>query len=799
MKTLPPALKAMEDYEQFVIYMILPSKTRHGKTDKITVNPLTGAAADAHDPSTQMSFSNAVIAAGEHYHVGFTFKESDPFFFMDIDNCLSDGKWSDVAVDMMNRLNGAAVEVSSSQKGLHIIGQYNGDLEHRTRIREKGIELYSKGRFCALTGFSTVGDSSVNCDSQIRTIIQSHPSLMPPCAVGTPDDWRSDPVPEWSGATDDDLLIARACQTAGLKSVFGGGATFKDLWERKVDVLATAYPTGNDEDPFGMSEADAALASHLAFWTGKNHERIERLMRRSALNRIKWDHHPTYLRDFTIMGAVNHCDSVYGQSNTKPMIDVDIQSEVGVTEIHEARMVEGSRFMTATQQLEHFKGCVYIRDAHKVFTPSGGMLENGQFRAMYGGYVFALDSMNEKTSKSAWEIFTESQAIVFPKADAQCFRPTVASGAIFDEEGQRVMNTYVPIKTRSVEGDVTLFKNHLLKLFPDNRDRRIVTDYMASLVQNAGKKFQYTLLIQGAQGNGKTIISNVLTHCVGKRYTHLPNAQTFSKNGTVFNGWVQGKLFIALEEVYFGDKRSITEALKVLITNNRIEIQGKGADQITGDNFANWMMFSNHKGAIALEQNDRRYSVFYTPHQSKADIEGDGMDRAYFTALHEWLDYDDGYAKCNNWLQKYEIEAEFDPATGRTAPTTSSTVESIEASMGVVEQEVTEAIDEGVAGFRGGWVSSIALQTLLENRRMDKLVPRNKRKELMETLGYAWHSTLHKGRSPTVVLQEGGRPKLFSKNGHVNSNLESGHAVVNAYNKAQGYGGFNIDTSVNNG
>lgn len=100
------------------------------------------------------------------------------------------------------------------------------------------------------------------------------------------------PVPEWNGPTDDSDLIRRALASRSAASTFGNKASFADLWERNVERLALAFP-----DPsrlYDESAADAALASHLLFWTGRDAKRVERLMWQSKLVREKW-HRSDYL------------------------------------------------------------------------------------------------------------------------------------------------------------------------------------------------------------------------------------------------------------------------------------------------------------------------------------------------------------------------------------------------------------------------------------------------------------------------------------------------------------------------
>jgi hypothetical protein len=57
----------------------------------------------------------------------------------------------------------------------------------------------------------------------------------------------------------------------------------------------------------------------------------------------------------------------------------------------------------------------------------------------------------------------------------------------------------------------------------------------------------------------------------------------------------------------------------------------------------------------------------------------------------------------------------------------------------------------------------------------------------MQSLGYDWHPALRHGRvNNPVMLDDGKKPRLFIKIGHLACNLESPVEVVNEYQKAQG-------------
>lgn len=773
MNQLPEALTPLAQYPQFILWQARPSR-RAGATDKLPIHPTTGAVHDAHDPAIWLTADRAIelAAARPELGVGFVFTAADPFFFLDIDKCLQpDGTWTEIATQLCTALAGAAVEISQSGSGLHIIGQ-GPTPPHGCKNIPLGLELYTEGRFVALTGTSALGSAAHSHPDALKWLVSSYfrPSEAPLSA-----DWTSAPCGEWKGPESDEELITKMLASSSASAAFSGRAAVQALWTADADALAIAYPDGGGARAFDHSAADAALAQHLAFWTGKDCERIDRLFRQSGLVRDKWLEREDYRRR-TILHAVGHCRAVYG-TERETVAPTSIMTSV------EHR--PGYQFLAIAQQAKLFAGCIYIRDIHRIFIDDGALLRPEQFRAVYGGYVFALESnASGKTTKNAWEAFTESQGAKFPKAHGICFRPEEESGATIAEEGRLLVNIYKPIPTPRKTGDAAPFLNHLATVLPVQHDREILLAYMAACVQYPGVKFQWTPLLQGCEGNGKTLLIECLSQAIGNRYTHLPNATDLGGNGSKFNAWIQGKLFIGVEEVYVSDRREVLDALKPLITNPRIEIQGKGVDQITGDNRANFMMCSNHKDAILKTRNDRRFCVFYTAQQDATDLARDGMDGRYFPNLYKWLKTE-GYAIVTDFLIQYPIPEELNPATYcHRAPITSSTNEAVGLSLGGVEQEILEAIDEGRQGFKAPWISSMAFDKLLEARRDTKRIPPNKRREILRMLGYDWHPALKDGRVNSA-LPEGGKPRLYIKRDHIHCQLTIPAEVVKAYRSAQ--------------
>lgn len=799
MQQLPQSFAAMRAYPQFVLWKAVPSKTRPGKVDKFPCD-VTGQVNDAHNPTIWLDADTAVMTAsllGDEYGVGFVFTSNDPFYCVDIDSAYDGQQWSPLATQLCTDLAGAAVEISHSGTGLHIIGSYTGDEpEHKCKNIPLHIELYTSERFIALTGNGVSGDAADVSTGLTGVILQHFAGSDPERTV---TDWTTTHREDSNPIQDDAKLLAKAMESKPneVATLFGAEPTkvaFKDLWNCNADALSRAYPHDQREGDYDASSTDAALAQHLAFWTGGNCERIEKLMRLSALKRDKWDYHKSYMQR-TITNAVGRQSSWYS-------VGLSTTEVTEVSTVLEPVMRDGYQLLAADKQVELFKGCVYIAEVNRIFCPNGALLKAEQFNAMYGGYNFSVGDDGEKTTKKPWEAFTESQIMHFPKADSMTFRPDLKPGSIIETDGWRYVNTYVPIDVPTVQGDVTPFMTHLRKVLPNERDQTILLSYMASCIQYKGYKIQWAPLLQGVVGNGKTLFTRCVAYAIGERYTHMPPALEISEK---FNAWLFNTLFIGVEDIYVpSNKLEMIETLKPMITNKRLAKRAMQTDQAMHNICCNFMFNSNHKDGIKDATKDRRYCVFYSAQQEKIDLIRDGMTGDYFADLYNWLDNCDGYAKVAHFLNEYAIPNEFNPTMScQTAPDTSSTAEAATIGLGRVEQEILEAVEEGKPGFAGGWVSSFALDKLLKDIRKDNMILPNKRRELMRSLGFDYHPGLGDGRvnNPIMdVTNKDGKPRLYIKMGHIHSNLTKGAEIARHYLAAQGdlLAQKTLDAAVNN-
>jgi hypothetical protein len=428
--------------------------------------------------------------------------------------------------------------------------------------------------------------------------------------------------------------------------------------------------------------------------------------------------------------------------------------------------------LTEIEQKTWFSGCVFVERFGEILTPSGRMMNATKFNGKYGGKKFIIDGQAKLTNEP-WQAATRSTLWTVPKVDHLRFVPMHPQGEfIKDELGRIGVNTYKPAEIRTVAGNPAIFLDHLALMLPNEQDRKLLIEFLAHNARFPGFKIPWAPLIQSAEGVGKGALKKIIRHVMGGPYVHFPNAQELIESGSKFNAWMRSKLFILVDEIKVDERRDMIEVLKPMISEAEIEIQGKGHDQDKEDNYSNWAFFSNYKDAIPVSKNGRRFAIFYSAIQSYADLQARGMNDEYFNRLYGWLDRD-GCAIVAHYLRSYPIEC---GAIPMRAPETTSTVEALKQSRGLYDQIVMDAIEDGIAGFKGGFVSVIAAMSRIRAMNGNGKAPTAKTvANVLENIGY--HEL---GRATRPYFQEdhGSRAMIYSLD--PNARIES-------YGRAQGY------------
>ncbi len=237
--------------------------------------PLNGAPAaiDAGLPSSWHTYEAVAAAvaaldvAGRptRYAMGFRLTPGCGYFLLDIDKCITDGALSAIAAKLVAAFPGAMMEYSSSLRGVHVLGRYAGVVEHRSMCKLHNMEFYTQDRGIAF-GLDDACQGSADTMFDVQWLVDEYFPPRSSIDEGV--------APEYRGPFDDEVLITKMLGSSSAIAKMSGKASVQQLWAGEVPQ---------------SSEADMALASHLAFWTGRDQVRMERLMRRSGLVRDKWN------------------------------------------------------------------------------------------------------------------------------------------------------------------------------------------------------------------------------------------------------------------------------------------------------------------------------------------------------------------------------------------------------------------------------------------------------------------------------------------------------------------------------
>lgn len=253
---------------QWVAYKLLPNPRNRNKPKKMPVEPNTGNPADVTDASTWGTFEEAIACANRlppGSGIGYVLTEEDGLVFIDLDGCMdAEGNVAEWAQQIVSDID-SYTEGSPSGQGLHILAK--GKLPSNGR-KKADIEMYGAGRFMTVTG-QRLPDTLVDIQPRDAAIAQFYIQVFGEPEPDKPANIQ--PAPRAAEDLDNDTLLMKIRESKQ-------GEKFNRLWE------------GNWRGKHrSQSEADMALCTILAFWTGGDADRIDELFRQSGLMRKKWD------------------------------------------------------------------------------------------------------------------------------------------------------------------------------------------------------------------------------------------------------------------------------------------------------------------------------------------------------------------------------------------------------------------------------------------------------------------------------------------------------------------------------
>ncbi len=363
-------------------------ETVKGRQTKVPYNQVTGHKAKTNQPNTFTTFDIAVAAIG---YDGIGIRVADGIVGIDLDHCMENGTLLPWAQEIVDKFHDTYIEVSPSGAGIRIFCLTSEQFAYDTvtyYIKNGNIEVYIPGhtnRFLTVTGNVLNAADVTETTEALTWLLDTHMRrpTSPAAAIAVPGE---------SYLSDDEVI--------GKASAARNSEKFNRLWH------------GDITDHKSHSEADAALASILAFWCSGDQGQMDRLFRQSCLMRDKWDEYrgaDTY-GNMTIAKAVANMTTFY-----KPIIVPAAATEFGMERLKELDPMDTAKYPwtdigAGRIFADYYKDILrFVPERKSWFFYGGGIWQKdmGSLRAMKYCmeladlmYTFALEVRDEDKRKA---------------------------------------------------------------------------------------------------------------------------------------------------------------------------------------------------------------------------------------------------------------------------------------------------------------------------------------------------------------------------------------------------------------
>lgn len=260
-------------------------------------------------------------------------------------------------------------------------------------------------------------------------------------------------------------------------------------------------------------------------------------------------------------------------------------------------------------------------------------------------------------------------------------------------DGRRMLNTYLRTSIPEPEdeyGEVAgrLFNALLSAVVGNPEYERHIRDYFAFIVQFPGVKIRWAPFIQGVQGGGKGTLAECLQAAVGTANFKLVTADGVQ---STFTEWREGSQVVYLDEIKSPghNRHEIMNRLKDCITNDRIMVAQKFKDVRTIYNVTNYILSTNNRDALVLEEGDRRYLIIISDIQCRAQVLALNAT-GIFDKIHRLLSRHPGAFRA--YFLSHKISEDF-PVNG-PAPETEYRAELIEDSKNQLQIAIEALIED---------------------------------------------------------------------------------------------------------
>lgn len=581
------------------------------------------------------------LRLGRYDGVGFAFLPGDGLVGVDIDNAIDPetGEISAMCTEVIAAC-GSYAELSPSGAGVHIIG--TGHTQSR-KGHAIGLEVFCDSGYFTCTGQRWSGApaealpvaEAVLADLQRRIDESKKRAPSPPVGDGASGPasgptvatqsqvatWLDQALAVLDSNCDYDTWIGVGM---ALRSALGeGGLRLWDYWSSKA---GERYP--------GLER----LQSHWKSFKGEDADgalTVFKMARKGNRWRPPREWHEVYGGPRLVSSRPAPAPSDPGDDPRPEPPPPTTDDEGGGGRGRRTRGGGGASGWNVPRLLEHY---ALIRGTDQVW--------DGELRSVMNvkslRLLFGNDSVKYWLADSHRRLLVPEQIRFEPSGE-------LPEGCVnlFD----KLPTEPVACEPREVMPMLDLLR-HLTSLTGDTPEQRRevnrqVLRWCAAMVQRPGVKLGFALVFHGPQGTGKNLYWDGFRAIFGKYGKMVGQTELEDR----FNGYMSGKLLlignevVSRQELWHGKNK-----LKWVISENEIPIRGMHQEVRWESNHANLVFLSNELQPLALEKDDRRMLVVYTP--------GAG-DTALYSRAGEFLKRG-GVGKFMHYLQVHVPLGDFD-------------------------------------------------------------------------------------------------------------------------------------------
>jgi hypothetical protein len=327
---------------------------------------------------------------------------------------------------------------------------------------------------------------------------------------------------------------------------------------------------------------------------------------------------------------------------------------------------------------------VFIRDGSQVVDVDHpqSVLTLADFRnSLAGSKHQIVDAAGNSKGASATKIWLESPDRL--EADTLTFHagaPRMTQCPL----GRHALNIWRPHVRSELPNDwrylAAHFVDHVAWLW--DADAEAFFDWLAHIEQDPGSLPHFGWLHQSrTHGTGRNWIASVLTRLwVGNVAASIDLVGLLDGG---FNDRLSRCMLAIVDEINEGGGANIYKTanrLRQLVTAEHREINPKYGRKRIEHNAARWLIFSNHTGALPLDEHDRRFWI--------VGYDGEPKDAGYYGKLYDLLCKPEFIASVGEFLRRRDISS-FNP--GQRPPMNDAKVAMVEFSQSV-EDTLCKAI-----------------------------------------------------------------------------------------------------------